>query len=64
MILLDTDHLTLLSYPKSPRCASLTARMKASADQDIATTIVSVEEQWRGWFAVVARHIAGEQVSR
>src|SRR5262249_16545217 len=24
--------------------------------QGVGTTIISVEEQWRGWFAVVARH--------
>lgn len=55
MILLDTDHLTLLSYPTNPRCQALIARMKASTDQQIGTTIISVEEQWRGWFAVIAR---------
>jgi tRNA(fMet)-specific endonuclease VapC len=56
MILLDTDHLTLLSYPTNPRCQALIDRMKASADREIGTTIVSVEEQWRGWFALIARH--------
>src|SRR5437879_4506164 len=56
MILLDTDHLTLLSYPTSTACQALLARMQASADQQIGTTIISVEEQWRGWFAVIARH--------
>ena len=56
MILLDTDHLTLLSYPKSARCQALVTRLESSPDQDIGTTIISVEEQWRGWFAVVARH--------
>ena len=30
--------------------------MQSSPDKDIGTTIISVEEQWRGWFAVVARH--------
>jgi tRNA(fMet)-specific endonuclease VapC len=55
MILLDTDHLTLLSYPTNPRSQALTARMSASIDQQIGTTIISVEEQWRGWFAVVGR---------
>jgi tRNA(fMet)-specific endonuclease VapC len=55
MILLDTDHLTLLKYRANPRCQSLMARMKASPDQQIGTTIISVEEQWRGWFAVIAR---------
>ncbi len=56
MILLDTDHLTLLKYTANPRCQSLLHRMKASPDQRIGTTIISVEEQWRGWFAVIARH--------
>jgi hypothetical protein len=48
MILLDTDHLTLLSYPLSPRCQALAARLEASANPQIGTTIISVEEQWRG----------------
>jgi tRNA(fMet)-specific endonuclease VapC len=55
MILLDTDHLTLLKYPESARYAALESRMESSADQEIGTTIVSVEEQWRGWLAVIAR---------
>jgi hypothetical protein len=55
MILLDTDHLTLLKYPANPRCAALTARLEASQEREIGTTIISVEEQWRGWLAVIAR---------
>jgi len=61
VILLDTDHLTLLKYPDSPRYAALTARMEASPDQDIGTTIISVEEQWRGWLPVISRE---RQVTR
>ena len=56
MILLDTDHLTILSYADSRRGKALSARLDDSADQEIGTTILSVEEQWRGWFAVIARH--------
>jgi len=56
MIPLDTDHLTLLKYTANPRCQALLERMRASPDQQIGTTIISVEEQWRGWFAVIARH--------
>jgi tRNA(fMet)-specific endonuclease VapC len=55
MIFLDTDHLTLLKYPESPQYAALVARMEASPDQEIGTTIVSVEEQWRGWLAMIGR---------
>ncbi|MBL8796598.1 MAG: type II toxin-antitoxin system VapC family toxin [Planctomycetia bacterium] len=56
MILLDTDHLTLLKYPDSTRCSALTARLTASPDQQIGTTIISAEEQLRGWLAVIARY--------
>src|SRR5947208_981290 len=56
MILLDTDHLTILSYADSSRGEALSTRLEKSADREIGTTIISVEEQWRGWFAVVARH--------
>lgn len=55
MILLDTDHLTILKYPANPGCIALSARMDASPDQQIGTTIITVEEQWRGWLAVIAR---------
>ncbi len=56
MILLDTDHLSMLKYPNTTRCAALTQRLSASPDQKIGTTIVSIEEQWRGWLAVIARN--------
>ncbi len=55
MILLDTDRLTALKYPEHERYAQLTARLNSSADQEIGTTIISVEEQFRGWMALVAR---------
>lgn len=55
MIFLDTDHLSTLKYPDHPRYASLVARLEGSPDQEIGTTVVSVEEQLRGWLAVIAR---------
>jgi tRNA(fMet)-specific endonuclease VapC len=55
MILLDTDHLSILKYPANPRYASLTRRLEVSLDQEIGTTIINVEEQWRGWLSVIAR---------
>ena len=30
--------------------------MQTAGDPDIGTTIVSIEEQWRGWLSVIARH--------
>ena len=53
MILLDTDHLTILRYPENPRYAALTARMYESMDEDFTTTVVNVEEQTRGWLSYI-----------
>lgn len=55
MILLDTDHVNVLKYPDHPRFASLTTQLNSSADQDVATTVITVEEQMRGWLAWINR---------
>ena len=55
MILLDTNHLTVLKYSENEHHKSLVARMNSSADQDFAVPIVVVEEQLRGWLAVIHR---------
>jgi tRNA(fMet)-specific endonuclease VapC len=53
MILLDTDHLSVLKYDEHPRSRALRERMYASEDPFFATTIISVEEQMRGWLAKI-----------
>ena len=53
MLVLDTDHLTELGYDR-PRGRRLAARLEASGIAAV-TTIVSVEEQLRGWLARIAR---------
>lgn len=53
MILLDTDHLSVLKYDEHPRCRALRERMSASEDPVFATTIISAEEQMRGWLAKI-----------
>ena len=64
MILLDTDHLSVLKYDEHPRCRALRARMNASEDPFFATTIVSAEDQMRGWLAKIhAAKDAEEQVA-
>jgi tRNA(fMet)-specific endonuclease VapC len=57
VILLDTDHLTVLKYRTSERAIRLTRRLTvASADgTPVGTTVVNVEEQMRGWLAAIAK---------
>jgi tRNA(fMet)-specific endonuclease VapC len=54
MILLDTDHFSVFTDERDPRHALLNGRMEAAAEQ-IACTIVSVEEVLRGWLAIIHR---------
>ena len=53
MILLDTDHLSVLKYDEHPRCRALRERMGRSQDPLFPTTIISAEEQMRGWLAKI-----------
>jgi tRNA(fMet)-specific endonuclease VapC len=54
MILLDTDHLSVFTDERDPRHSMLNERMEAATEQ-IACTIVSVEETLRGWLAIIHR---------
>jgi len=54
MILLDTDHLSVFTDERNPRHELLNTRMEAAVEQ-VACTIVSVEEVLRGWLAIIHR---------
>lgn len=54
MILLDTDHLSVLLDPRVPQRSQVVERL-ASVDDVLAVPIVSVEEQLRAWLAQVRR---------
>ena len=55
MIVLDTDHLTFLEHGQSVEAERLRARLKGLDDAEVAVTIVSFEEQTRGWLAYLER---------
>lgn len=55
MMLLDTDHINVLTYPESRQGVELSLRLQAAGGELFATTAVSVEEQVRGWFALISR---------
>ena len=51
LYVLDTDHLTLLRRGN----AEVVARVAATPPAEIAITIISIEEQFRGWFTQVRK---------
>lgn len=55
MVVLDTDHLTLLQRSSSVEGERLRRRLEVVPDSERAATIVSFEEQVRGRLADVAR---------
>ena len=50
-VVLDTDHLSILQWREQPACERLLKRLAELAPDDIATTIVSFQEQIQGWNA-------------
>lgn len=55
MIILDTDHIVVLKYSDGREYLSLSAKMAASTEQHFVTTCVTIEEQLRGWLALIKR---------
>jgi tRNA(fMet)-specific endonuclease VapC len=54
MLVLDTDHMSLLEWG-GQSSAALRERLADIASDEVATTIISYEEQMRGWMAYIAR---------
>ena len=56
MILLDTDHATLLKYDSGILRDRLREKLdRLPREETVAVTIVTVEEQMRGWMACLAK---------
>lgn len=62
MVILDTDHVSFLEHGGNGPGRRLLQRLDAVDPSEIATTIISYEEQTRGWlsFLAKARTISGE----
>jgi tRNA(fMet)-specific endonuclease VapC len=54
MLILDTDHMSLLEWG-AEESGILREHLADVAPDDVATTVISYEEQMRGWMAYVAR---------
>jgi tRNA(fMet)-specific endonuclease VapC len=63
MLVLDTDLLTLIQVGKGDDYKRLAERLEATADQDVCVTIISFEEQMRGWLAQIAKARGDKQIA-
>jgi hypothetical protein len=54
MVILDTDHLSLLHFPESAAAARIMSRLSSRGIQQAITTIITYEEQTRGWLKEIA----------
>jgi len=55
VVILDTDHLTVIQRRAEPAYSRLRTRLSKLPLNAVQTTIVRFEEQMRGWLAVIAR---------
>jgi tRNA(fMet)-specific endonuclease VapC len=63
MVVLDTDHISLLERGNSRAARDLLSRLSKLPPEEVATTIISYEEQTRGWFAYMAKaHTVPQQI--
>lgn len=53
MIILDTDHVSALQAEGGSVRDALVQRMKRSPDRDFAVTVITLEEQTKGWLAEI-----------
>lgn len=60
MVLLDTDHMTLLEHG-GPEGTRIRERLRGLPLDDVATSIVNYEEQMRGWLARIAQAATPER---
>jgi tRNA(fMet)-specific endonuclease VapC len=55
MVVLDTDHLSVLERSDQPGSGALRAQLADFPPTEVVMTIISYEEQLRGWMAYLAR---------
>src|SRR5262245_30409291 len=55
MVILDTDHMSLLEWEDNPAAKRLEERLNQLPPHEIATIIINFEEQVQGWMTVLAK---------
>jgi tRNA(fMet)-specific endonuclease VapC len=63
MFILDTDHISILDR-SGPTAQPLLAKLARVNPNQVATTIITYEEQMRGWLSYTAKtSIIAEQIA-
>ena len=55
MVILDTDHLSVLERREQPGVGNVLPRLAELPPSEVVTTVISYEEQMRGWMAYLVR---------
>ena len=55
MLVLDSDHMSVLAQRGTREWARLTHLLEQAPGEIVATTIITYEEQFRGWMAYLAK---------
>lgn len=55
MVLLDTDHLSVLEWQDSHAALQIQSRLEQHSAEEVGTTIINFEEKMRGWMAILAK---------
>jgi tRNA(fMet)-specific endonuclease VapC len=55
VLVLDTDHLSLIQRSDRSEGLRLSRRLDAASGDEVRTTIINYEEQTRGWLGYVAK---------
>ena len=61
MIVLDTDHISVLQHDDSPEAIALTQKLARLPLGEVATSAVTLEEQARSWLSLIGRYSNVEQ---
>ena len=64
MFVLDTDHLSVLEWADNSATRRLLQRLSRLSPEEATTTIITFEEQMRGWLAYLTdfRKISGLKI--
>jgi tRNA(fMet)-specific endonuclease VapC len=61
-VILDTDSLTILQKQYQPACGRLEQRLQSLPQGEICTTIITFQEQAKGWIAYVHQAKTASQI--